>query len=204
MPPRVTTVLFDLGDVVCRFRPQRRLEALAAASGLPAREIHARLWESGFSQACDSGQYTATTMYERACALLDWQPSYTEFQALWVQAFEPDEAVLSVVDRIRRQVRTGLLTNNPPLLLDALPAFLPQVHQRFEPLLFSYEFGTLKPSAALFTAVLARLRQPADTLLLIDDAAANVDGARAAGMQACVFTTVEALRVDLAAYAMHI
>ena len=204
MPPRVTTMLFDLGDVVCRFRPQRRLAALAAASGLPAQEIHVRLWESGFSQACDSGHYTATEMYERACVLLAWQPSYTTFQALWVQAFEPDEAVLTLVDRVRRYVRTGLLTNNPPLLLDALPNFLPQVHRRFEPLLFSFEFGAMKPSAALFTAVLARLRQPAQEILLIDDAAANVDGARAAGMQACRFTTVDTLSADLATYAIRL
>ena len=143
-------------------------------------------------------------MYERACALLEWQPSYTTLQSLWVLAFEPDEVVLTLVDRVRRHTRTGLLTNNPPLLLDALANFLPQVRRRFEPLLLSYEFGAMKPSAALFAAVLTRLGQPAHEILLIDDTAANIDEARAAGMHACLFTTVASLRAALATYAVRL
>jgi putative hydrolase of the HAD superfamily len=156
----ISLALFDLGDVVCHFRPARRLAALAAASALPAQEIQARLWESGFSQACDSGQYSTQAMYERACALLAWHPSYATFCAVWALAFEPNKALLRLVDRVRRQVRTGLLTNNPPLLQDSLPELLPEIHRRFDPLLFSYQFGALKPSAALFTAVLVQLGLP--------------------------------------------
>jgi HAD superfamily hydrolase (TIGR01509 family) len=71
------------------------------------------------------------------------------------------------------------------------PALLPKVHCRFDPLLFSYQFGALKPSVALFTVVLAQLGLPAQDILLIDDASQNVEGARAVGMQACLFTSVE-------------
>jgi putative hydrolase of the HAD superfamily len=196
----VSTVLFDLGDVVCHFRPERRLAALAAASGLPEHEVSSRLWASGFSEACDRGCYSAAEMYERACALLAWQPGYAAFCATWVLAFEPNHEVLALVDVVRRRVRTGLLTNSPSLLLEALPDLLPQVRSRFDPVLFSCEFGTLKPDATLFTAVLSRLDQPAHTVLLIDDALQNIEGARAVGLQACLFTSVLALRSDLKAY----
>jgi HAD superfamily hydrolase (TIGR01509 family) len=116
---------------------------------------------------------------------------------VWALAFEPNKALLRLVDRVRRQVRTGLLTNNSPLLQDSLPELLPEVHRRFDPLLFSYQFGALKPSAALFTAVLVQSGLPAQDILLIDDAPQNVEGARAVGMQACLFTSVARLRTDL-------
>jgi hypothetical protein len=79
---------------------------------------------------------------------------------------------------------------------DALPALFPRYNRRFDPLLFSYQFGALKPSAALFTAVLAQLGPPAQNILLIDDAPQSVEGARA-GTQAYLFTSVERLRIDL-------
>jgi hypothetical protein len=43
----VSTVLFDVGDVVCRFRPARRLAALAAVSPYPAEELRA-IWALAF------------------------------------------------------------------------------------------------------------------------------------------------------------
>jgi FMN phosphatase YigB (HAD superfamily) len=53
---------------------------------------------------------------------------------------------------------------------------------------------------ALFTAVLAQLGLPAHAILCVDDTVAHVEGARAAGMQACLFTSAAALRADLTAY----
>jgi HAD superfamily hydrolase (TIGR01509 family) len=65
---------------------------------------------------------------------------------------------------------------------------LPAVAATFAPLLFSCDLGALKPSPTLFQAVANRLAAPRERLLLIDDAAQNVAGARAAGMQALRFT----------------
>jgi hypothetical protein len=93
------------------FWPERRLAALASAAGLPAQGIQSRLWEAGFSQSCDSGQYSAQAMYERACELLAWQPDYAAFQALWALAFEPNAAMLQLVDQVRHQVRAGWTTH---------------------------------------------------------------------------------------------
>jgi len=43
----VTALLVDLGGLTCRFHPERRLQALARASGLDADAVQSRIWRSG-------------------------------------------------------------------------------------------------------------------------------------------------------------
>lgn len=198
MPIRV--VLFDLGGVVCRFEPERRLAALAAAAPLPPDEIRARIWDSGFDEACDRGSCTAREAYQRVTELIGLRMSYDDFRAAWSLAFEPDPDVLAVVDALRPRLRTGLLTDNGPVLLDAMPALFPEICRRFDPLLFSCELGALKPSRGLFDAALARLGEPKDAVLLVDDSPRVVEGACVYGLAAVRFTGAAALPRELAPY----
>ena len=193
-------VLFDLGGVVCRFRPERRLAALAAASPLPAAEIHARLWGSGFDAECDRGRHTAREMHARAADLARLKMSYEEFRAAWALAFEPDPEVLDVVEAIRPRVRTALLTDNGPVLREAMPLLFPEIARLLDPLLFSCDLGALKPSPALFDAALRRLGLPPGDVLLVDDSPRVVEGARAFGVTTVQFFTAAALRGKLTRY----
>jgi putative hydrolase of the HAD superfamily len=60
---------------------------------------------------------------------------------------------------------------------------------------YSYELGLAKPDPAYFAAVADRLGVAPDRLLLIDDNAANVAGARSAGLDAEVWSYREDLGV---------
>ena len=141
----ITTVLFDLGGVACRFAPERRLALLAANCGLPPAVVHDRLWESGFSRECDLGRYDATQMYVEARRRVGLTMNYPDFRSAWTAAFEPDDAVLAIVDAVSSGCRTAMLTDNAALLDEALPLHLPDVARRFEPRLFSYALGACKP-----------------------------------------------------------
>lgn len=184
--------------MVCHFRPERRLAALAAATGLAERDIHARIWESGLDADMDGGRYT----FEEACravadALGCTIPRET-LLAAWALASEPDPDVLAVVDALRRERRTAMLSDNGPLLLAALPRHLPELTPRFDPLCFSSELGAVKPTAACFARALTRAGVGPERALLIDDLPGNVEGARTYGLGAIVFTGVADLRRELA------
>ena len=204
MTTEIATVLFDLGGVVCRFHPERRLGALAADCGLPEVEVRARVWDSGFDHRCDQGKYPARQVYEEIQTFLGLKATYAEFSRLWGLAFEPDPSVLAIVDRLRSAVRVGLLTDNGPVLREAMPVLFPDIAIRFEPMLFSCEFGALKPTAELFAAVLERLSQRAEQILLVDDSPRVVRGATEVGLRACLYTCAEALRRELAGYGLHL
>lgn len=142
-------VFFDLGGVVCQFLPERRLVAFASETQLGAEEIQHKLWDSGFSAACDAGRYSSSEMYTHICQRLGVSLPQREVHRLWTLAFEPNAEILTTVAAVRRHLPTGLLTNNPPLLKEALPEFLPDIEQRFDPIIFSYQYGVPKPSPEL-------------------------------------------------------
>jgi putative hydrolase of the HAD superfamily len=190
-------VFFDLGGVVCHFVPARRLTAFAARTQLQVEEIQTVLWDSSFAAQCDAGQYTSTAMYAQICQRLGMSLPRHEVKRLWALAFELNAEVIAIATALRRHLPTGLLTNNPPLLWEALPAFLPDIARCFAPIIFSYQHGACKPSPALYEAVVRRTGVEAPATLLIDDAQSNVHGALAAGWQAIHFTTPDALREAL-------
>lgn len=198
----LATVLFDLGGVVCRFHPERRLLALAFDCGLPEREVQARIWDSGFDRACDQGRYTAHEVYQRIRALLGLKASYEGFCRMWSLAFEPDPAVLALVDSLRSSLPVGLLTDNGPILRDAMSRLFPDISRRFEPLLFSCELGALKPTTELFIGVLQRLNLRAEQVLLVDDSPWVVQGANAFGLHAYLYQSPDILQMELTKYGL--
>ena len=196
----IALVFFDLGGVVCRFHPERRLSAMAEHSGIDADEIQRRIWGSGFSDACDAGAHTAAEMCERLRRELEVDLSQEALHRLFACAFEPTPAALEIAAQVRFYAPVGLLTNNPPLLRAALFECLPDVAHRFDPLVFSCEHSKTKPDPELFRAVEHRVRLPGERLLLIDEVEANVRAARAQGWHGIHFRSPAELRRDLLAF----
>jgi len=69
---------------------------------------------------------------------------------------------------------------------------------RFRGITVSGRVGMVKPDAAIYALHAARFGLDPATTLFFDDSQKNVDGARAAGWQAELFTTPEQMRADLA------
>ncbi len=118
MKPEV--VVFDLGGVLCEFSTKRRLDALSSASGLPPHEVALRLDDCRLIELADRGQLTREAEYERAIAALELECDYPTYRALWCSEFMPDPGVIAIARTVRHQARTAILTNNGPVLLDAL------------------------------------------------------------------------------------
>ena len=85
-------------------------------------------------------------------------------------------------------MRCGLAT------LDAYP-----VLHCFKDIVLSSAVGVCKPDPRIFALALRRFGAAAGDCLFIDDVAANVAGAKAAGIAAVQFTSAAALRQLLAA-----
>jgi putative hydrolase of the HAD superfamily len=186
-----TVVVFDLGGVVCRWLPDRRLEALAACSGLPAATIEQLVFESGFDDAGERGRFDGPTFTEELAALLGLDPlaDGDRLRTAWARAYEPVPAMLRAIDRIEGP--TALLTNNGPLLEAALAEELAPVAQRFDHLLVSWRLGAAKPEPEAFERATAALGVDAPgQVVFFDDDEHNVAAAQAAGWQAHRFTTV--------------
>lgn len=190
-------VLFDLGDVVARFDPAPRYAEYAARAGLTPAQVRERLATDDFWRDTDRGRYTAEEMARRICELLGVPFTRAELLRLQAAAFKPRPEVLAIAARAARHSRVGMLTNNAPLLKEAVPIHLPELVRAFDPILYSFEFGHTKPDRELFERVKERLGLPPAEIFFIDDQESHVAAARAVGWRALRFESAAQLEESL-------
>ena len=195
--PTTSIILFDLGDVACHFLPERRLAAFATAANLTASEVSDSI-NTDFRGQFDLGGFGADEMCSMIRETLRTDLPDAKIKSAWSAAFEPNPAVLDIANKLQDRFVTGLLTNNPPLLLDALPNHLPSVAATFAPIIFSFAHRAIKPNPDLYSAVTAQLDEPPASILLIDDSEPNINAAIEHGWQAIHFRSAEQLARDLA------
>ena len=78
-------------------------------------------------------------------------------------------------------------------------ALYPRLETIFNDIVVSGQVKQLKPAAAIYRLLMDRNGLEAKDCIFIDDSMANVEGARAVGMDAIHFTGAEALGRELAA-----
>ena len=197
-PSAVALVAFDLAGVVCRFDADHRLAVLGDAAGLAPAVVQERVWDAGIDAAGDQGELSAGEMCDAVRGALGWAVDDAKLRALYVSAFTPDPAVLTVVDRIRMYVPTALLSNNGPLVLEAMEHELAEVGRRFRPWGFACRYGAEKPDPASFRAVCDEARVSPESVFFVDDSPEHVAAAETLGIRAHHFTDVDRLTDALA------
>jgi putative hydrolase of the HAD superfamily len=98
----------------------------------------------------------------------------------------------------QRGLKTAILSNMGDDVLASVKREFDWIH-RFDVLVWSYQLGIAKPDPELYRHTLGELGVQPEETLFIDDKPANVEAARALGIQAIQFTSVERLREELIA-----
>jgi HAD superfamily hydrolase (TIGR01509 family) len=93
-------------------------------------------------------------------------------------------------------VKTALLSNMPHDMVRHVRQQFDWLDQ-FDHLTFSAEVSLIKPDAAIYQHSLRGVGVAASEALFVDDKEPNVEGARAVGLRALRFLSVEQLRSDL-------
>lgn len=187
-------VLLDLGDVVARWDPAPRLAEYARRAGISVDEVRRRLAQDDFWEDTDRGVYSGDEMHAEICARLDVAFTRDELLALQALAFRLQPEVLRIAEELAARQRVGILTNNAPLLREAVPRHLPELERIFSPILYSFEFGHTKPAPELFASVTRALALAPREIFFADDQPRHVAGARAAGWDALRFESAAQLR----------
>jgi HAD superfamily hydrolase (TIGR01509 family) len=184
-------LVVDLGGVAAHFRPERRLDALAAATRLDADVIDQRLFGSGLDHDAELGRHDTDSIVNAVLAALDYRIDQQTMIDCWSLAFEPDGALLNEIGRYN--VRRALFTNNGPLLDLCLTGPLAGLAATFDTALCSWHLGATKPDPDAFDRAADQLASAPKNLLLIDDSPANVMAAQVAGWKAECFADHAAL-----------
>ena len=189
----VRNVVFDIGGVLLDWNPRHLYRGLVAD---PAEvewfltEVCTPEWNAtldagrSFDEACDE---LAAEHPEHAALVHAWKR-----QDEMIVGEVPGTA--EIVRSLRaRSVPLFLLTNMPTHVFAARMVAYDVLHV-FDGAVVSGDEGVLKPSHEIFRRLLDRFDLAAAETLFIDDSELNVEGARAAGLQAHHFTGAADLR----------
>ena len=197
--------MFDMDDVLCRYRIERRLALLASWSGRSPGAIYGAIWQSGFEDEAERGAFTADAYLSEFGARMGYPLSAVEWVTARRAATEPDEAVLAIVRRMATDRQVAMFTNNPWLLKRHIGEVFPAIPEIFGGrAVFSAELGCRKPDPEAFHRLAGRLGVPAGSMLFFDDNLEYVAGARAAGVEAYQFAGSAAVLDRLAAHGIEI
>lgn len=191
-------IVFDIGNVLIRWN----LHAAFAGHFASAAETDAYLAEVGFSdwnRQQDGGRTWAEAVDDlRARHGERAHPAalYPERHRLTIA--EPIEGTWDLAQRLAENGHALYAITNwsAESWRDALETH-PRLADRFRDIVVSGREKMLKPDPAIYRLLIDRNGLAAADCLFIDDSAANVEGARAVGMDAVLFTDPAALERDL-------
>ena len=153
--------------------------------------------------AQDAGRSWADAVAERTRQFPEQAALIRAYDERWQEmvprAFDDTVAILEALRRAGRRLYsiTNFSAEKFALEREVWP-FL----NWFDGIVVSGEIGRVKPHPEIYRCLLDTYDLDAEDCLFIDDAAANVDGARAVGMHAHHFSGAEGLRQALVGYGM--
>ncbi len=198
---RLPVLMFDFGNVIGLIDYLPMFERFGRRLGVSPVEVAAiaRLKAAGeLGREFELGRLGPEEFASRTLALAGFELPYREFEAAWPDIFELNEPVVRLVGALKRQGYPLLLGSNTNALhADFYREKFRDALAPFDHFIFSYEIGAMKPDAAFFDACVRAFDVPASGCIFIDDAPANVAGAKAAGLNALLYRNPSELLADL-------
>ncbi|MBW7973998.1 HAD family phosphatase [Bradyrhizobium sp. BR 10289] len=192
-----------MDNVLCDYDRGKRVACLAELSGSTSAFIHEAIWGSGFELLGDSGTLDTADYLRGFGERIGYPLSLEEWVEARRRSMQADRAMLEIVRRLRETVDIAILTNNTTLVADHIDTLLPELRPLFGSKIYaSARFKTAKPDPHCYRLCLSELQAEPKTVLFVDDLAANVAGARKAGLLAHHHSSVETFRQALSEYGL--
>lgn len=198
-------VVFDIGNVLVDWDPRYLYRELFAGRTDAMEWFLANICTAAWNLEQDGGRSWVEAVGSLTARFPEWRAEIDAFDRRW-HAMIPDaiEGTVSVLADLRRlhvplYAITNFSSDKFRECADRFPFFA-----WFEGILVSGDERLLKPHGPIFALLFDRYGLRASECVFIDDNAANVAGAEAAGMNAIRFTSPEKLRLSLTRYGFPI
>ncbi len=185
--PTIKAVLFDYGGVLADEGFSDVLEALAVEQALPVGSMTAEGMQAVYDSGFVLGKGSESAFWSLLRQRTGLHGDDASLRRRMFDGFRLRPWMLELADDLRKQgYVTGILSDQTDWLdrLDARDGF----YRHFDRIYNSYTLGKGKRDPSHFSDVATDLGLEPAEILFIDDSKANVDRARAAGMQAVQYT----------------
>lgn len=182
---KIQALLFDLGGVLIDVDFNRVLEHWQPISRLPLEALKTAFSADVPYQQHERGEITAAQYFAHLAKTLQLQDDPAHITAGWNAIFGGEiTETLSLVREARAHLPCYVFSNTNATHQAVWTALYPGLAQSFERIFVSSEMGYRKPERRAFEYVAQAMGVPLNAILFFDDHPDNVEGARAAGLQA--------------------
>jgi len=194
-------VIFDYGMVLTGAPVAEAHDAMLRITGLPHDRFEALYWAD--RHAYDEGKLTGLEFWRKIVrdASLNLDPKAIDDLNSWDARMwtTQNPAMLAWQQNLKQHgLLTAILSNMGDSVLENMQREFDWL-SNFDVLLWSFQLKMAKPDPAIYHHALEKLGTRPEETLFIDDKNVNIEAARALGINAILFSTVDHLRKDLIA-----
>jgi 2-haloacid dehalogenase len=189
--------VFDVGNVLIRWDP-RNLYRKLIADEAEREDFLARICSPEWNLEMDRGRAFAEGVAERVALFPQHEALIRAFDERWLETLDGAvEEAVAILEELRAAgVKTYAITNFSREKFALTRTRYPFLDS-FEGIIVSAHEQLLKPDPRIYALLCERHGLAPADCIFIDDSLANVEGARAFGMQGHHFKTAAELRADL-------
>ena len=196
----VRAVVFDYGNVLCLEQTLEDMKGMALVCGIPHQRFSELYWKlrPPYDRGDVDGPAYWTAVVGQQQLSLSGDQIATLIQLDSESITRPNQAAVEWAELLHHEGFPLTLLSNMPLELSRhVTKSFPSL-STFEYLIYSCDYGSIKPELAIFQNCLELLKAAPQDILYLDDRSENVEAAARLGINAVLFDTVEktALRVE--------
>lgn len=194
----IKAIIFDFGNVICKFTNEILLEKIANLSGKNKEEIRKIIYQdSDITKKFESGKIRGEEFHKELSNICKINVPYQELKTIYSEnKFSRIEGSKELIEKLRKNYKISLLSNTSEWDWDYMIQVAPEI-ETFETITKSYEAGAMKPSEIIFEDAISKLGLKAEECVYIDDILEYVNVAKKMGFVAFQFTTTKKLIKDL-------
>jgi glucose-1-phosphatase len=194
---KITTIVFDFGNVLGFFSHRKAAEQLAAYSPLSVDEILHLYLDAELEDDFESGRMSLAEFRDVVRQRCRVTCRDEQLDLAIADMFTPNKEVCELVPRLKPRYRLELLSNTNELHALHFRRQFADTLAHFDALVLSHEVGLRKPCPDIYAHCHARAGSTPRQCLFIDDLPVNIEVARACGWQGIVYHRDLDLRIEL-------
>lgn len=174
MPPGITHIFFDLGNILVGLHAGEKLRALAQSSGQDLTAFCERIWSHEWAHDYERGRHTCEEYFTLLAEELDLTHAQPKLREAFCDIFHPLPERVATARALATRYPLGLISNTCAAHIRYLESafdFFPL----FQPRIYSHEVGARKPHPDIYEKALIAAGAKAESSLFIDDLAENLE-----------------------------
>ena len=198
----IKAIIFDFGNVICKFDYGLFVSKISGHSPKPAEEIRDLiLRKSGLHRLYETGMISSDEFFNRTVSLCGLNISKEDFIQAYVTIFSPVNSTIELIKILKKNYKIALLSNTNEWHFNYAIKPL-EIFEQFDAVTLSHEVKTMKPDPGIYENCLMKLELQPHECIYIDDIRENSDQATKMGMTGIQYQSNDELLKSL--YSHHI